>query len=134
MLNPQKKVDEPSIIERLHEIIRNMSENQQKMLLSILQDIDSIDRRKHPRKQGQLNVKYEDETGTYNGHIQNISIGGVCIETECPVSVGHIFELTILPPDKMKPMKITGEVVWSRADGFGIRFKKKHESREYVDK
>ncbi len=56
----------------------------------------------------------------------NISIGGTFIKTENPLPVGARFSFQLRVPPQEVPLEVSGEVVWSVAEGrqpgMGIRF------------
>jgi len=58
-------------------------------------------------------------------HIQNMSLGGACINTAEPEIVGTMVELVINLPDGMDEISIEGEVVWTMhtpESKMGVRF------------
>ena len=57
----------------------------------------------------------------------NLSLGGAFVTTPFALSAGELVQIEIpIPPREEKPVRITGEVVWTREDpeltGMGIRF------------
>jgi uncharacterized protein (TIGR02266 family) len=81
--------------------------------------------REHPRYE--LNA-YVDFTGTevllYH-RIQNISLGGVCIQSSGVEDVGTTVDLVINFPDLSSSLSLRGEVVWVNRDppmDMGIRY------------
>lgn len=116
--------DESSILDRLTEIIKSLSQEQQKILLSILDDVNSIDRRKKTRKSGIIPVTYRSPSSSDRAIIKNISVGGVFIETHEAFSVGQEITMEISPPKTEKTIKIIGEIVWIGANGVGVQFVK----------
>ncbi len=81
--------------------------------------------REHPR----FEVKaYVDYAGTdvllYHG-IQNVSLGGICINSPSLEEVGTTVSVVINFPDLGKQLSLTGEVVWCNRDepqDMGIRW------------
>lgn len=115
---------------RLTELFNNLSEAQQKALLSILEDWQRTERRKHPRRYWVGPVDYATEDRAFKDFIKNVSAGGVFIETHIPFSIGEQITLTFSPSNRDKPIKITGEIVWTGSLGIGVRFKMPNQDLE----
>jgi Tfp pilus assembly protein PilZ len=82
------------------------------------------ERRFYERKACSFSIGMEGARRTTTGHLRNLSMGGAFIETdhdEKPV-VGQEIELTIPFRSRRNHLKITGEIVRIRPDGFGVRF------------
>ncbi|MBW2412297.1 MAG: PilZ domain-containing protein, partial [Deltaproteobacteria bacterium] len=47
---------------------------------------------------------------------------GVFIETDETFASGLDIRLTFTLPDQMKPFNVSGEIVWSGSQGFGVKF------------
>ena len=83
----------------------------------------------HPREHTRYDLDaYVDYTGSevllYH-RIQNISLGGICIQTDALEQLGTIVDLTINFPELDSAISVKGEVVWANADppmDMGIRF------------
>jgi len=80
-----------------------------------------------------LKVSYASPKEFVENYLHNLSLGGLFIETDDPLSVGEKTDLKIFLPDKEKELEVTGEVVWVRTEpevtpegtqpaGMGIRF------------
>jgi uncharacterized protein (TIGR02266 family) len=123
-----------SVFDRLFEIIMSMSEDQQRELLTQLEERAIDGKRKHYRKPFFMVVDYATEDRAYKDFIQNISFGGVFIETQMPFSVGQEVSLTFPLPDYQKYIKITGEVARTTEQGIGVSFKMTDKSQETVIK
>jgi len=78
--------------------------------------------RSHPRKAWTVPVKYESEKQTYEGITKDVSRGGIFIKTKNPVAVGQPIKVEIPLKKKNKIAKLTGEVIWSNRQGFGVKF------------
>ncbi len=56
----------------------------------------------------------------------NISVGGTFIKTDNPLPVGSRFNFSLRVPPSEVPLEVSGEVVWSQAEGrqpgMGVRF------------
>jgi Tfp pilus assembly protein PilZ len=79
------------------------------------------DSRKHPRKPFVKSVYFGTQNDYYKGLIQNISRGGVFIETVDSFSVGQVIKLVIPGNDFDKFVAIKAEVVRLAEDGIGVK-------------
>lgn len=83
----------------------------------------------HPRAFPRLELKaYVDYTGSevllYH-KVQNISLGGICIQSAAVEDVGTIVDLVLNFPDLEATVGVKGEVVWANREppmDMGIRF------------
>jgi uncharacterized protein (TIGR02266 family) len=111
-----------------------MSEEEQLNLLKDLEERLFKDRRKHKRKPFFMVVDYSTHDRAYKDYIQNISAGGVFIETRMPLSVGQVISLSFPLPDYQKYIKITGEVVRVSPQGIGVKFRMVDQEQEAMIK
>ena len=79
------------------------------------------DQRKHARKLYSKSIVYAAKDHFIKGITKNISPAGVFIETDEAVADGQTITLAI-PLKEAKTARITGQVVWSSPDGFGVKF------------
>ena len=117
------KAPASSVSDRLIELILSMPQSEQHKLLKDLEGKLLRTRRRHSRKPFFMVVDYATEDRAYKDFIQNISAGGVFIETPMPFSAGQEISLTFPLPDYQKYIKINGEVVWTSAKGIGVSFR-----------
>jgi len=117
-------MNESRYMDRLFEIISNMSVEQQKELLDYLEKREIKKIRKHPRKESLITVNYASKGRAYQNFIQDISAEGVFIETREPFTVGDKILLTISYSKELRPFKIEGEVARIDPKGVGVKFKK----------
>jgi Tfp pilus assembly protein PilZ len=115
--------NESTVTARLFELILNMGESEQRTVLKELEKRLEKRKRKHTRKPFFMFVNYASQDLTYNDFIQNISAGGVFIETHIPFSVGQEVLLTFPLPNYLEHIKVAGEVVRTDLQGIGVRFK-----------
>ena len=87
-------------------------------------------KREHPRKPFLMVVDYASPDRVYKDFIQNISPGGVFIETAIPFSVGQEISLAFPLPKSQKHVKIAGEVVHVEDRGIGVKFKLADQEHE----
>jgi hypothetical protein len=114
------------ITAKLMDLILRMSVEQRQRLLSDLTERQSVNWRKHDRKEFLINVHYMANDQIYNGLISNISSGGVFIKcsrnTMQKLNTGKPVTLTFDHPDKKIHIKITGEIARIEDIGFGVNF------------
>ncbi len=123
MSNLDKLSNGHSVTSRLFQLISSMGEMEQQTVLNELEKRRERGKRIHSRKPFFMFVNYATQDLTYNDFIQNISAGGVFIETHMPFSVGQEVVLTFPLPNYLEHIKITGEVVRISIQGIGVRFK-----------
>ena len=82
--------------------------------------------RAHPRLVLNAYVDYTGPAEVMLFHkVQNISLGGICIQTEAVEDVGTIVELVLNFPDLETSLAVQGEVVWANREApmdMGIRY------------
>lgn len=86
---------------------------------------ENIDKREFPRYEVVAYVDYTGSEVLLYHRIENISLGGICIQTATLEKVGAIVELVINFPDLGASFATQGEVVWSNHEppmDMGIRF------------
>jgi Tfp pilus assembly protein PilZ len=67
-------------------------------------------------------VDFATPDRAFGGYIQNISSGGLLIETREPLSVGQQLTLSFMRPKSRDYVKVSGEVVRTLSDGCGVKF------------
>jgi len=129
-----EKSNELSVIDRLHDLIRMMSEDEQRILLKELEQRVLKGRREHYRKSFLTAVDYSNQDGVYKDFTKDISFGGVFIETSTPFSVGQEISLTFPIPNQQKHIKVTGEIARISDQGIGVKFKIANEDQGTIIK
>lgn len=94
-------------------------------------DIDSDDRRRHPRGPIELKVEYKRVNTFFADFTKNISKGGTFIKTTKPLDIGTEFLFKLYVPALEQPLELRGRVKWvvkpeeaepGDSPGMGIRF------------
>lgn len=134
MTTLENQSNQSSLTTRLFELIKNMSEDEQRILLKELEKKLSKGKRQHERKPFFMVVDYSAEDRVYKDFIQNISAGGVFIETRLPFSVGQEVSLSFPLPNYKKYIKIPGEIVRTNLEGIGVKFKIDNEDQKEMIK
>jgi Tfp pilus assembly protein PilZ len=117
------KADDFSVAGRLLRLIDSMSEEEQRLLLQELETrLQSREKRRHRRKPAFLVVDYAIDGRPYSDFIQDLSAGGVFIETCMSIPVGTDLVITFRDPDHETGAHIPGKVVRVSPQGVGVRF------------
>ncbi len=127
-------MNESSVTARLLKVIKKMSENEQLTLLKELEERVFKDRRKHEREPFFMVVDYSTEDRFYKDYIQDISAGGVFIQTRMPFRAGQDVSLSFPLPNYQKYIKIMGEVARVTTRGIGVKFKTVDQDQEVMIK
>lgn len=114
--------DENRTQERLIALIRTLSAKEQARLLQELEERQSGERRQLPRQACFAPIEFSYRGQVYRDFIQNISAGGLFIETATPVDLGEKIALTFTLPGSQLPIKFAGKVVRTTERGIGIAF------------
>jgi len=123
MAASEKDMANGSVTARLIDLISRLPVNAQEVLLKKLEEKTGIHKRKHPRKPYVSQVDFSTGDQAYKELIQDISPGGLFIQTSAPLAVGQEITLLLSFQDQARPMKILGEVVRATDQGIGVRFK-----------
>ena len=107
---------------RLFQIILDMPFKDRRILLKDLEAKHSQGRRRFARKPYFMPVDFATPDRAFSGFIQNISSGGVFIETRETLPVGQQVTLSFMRPKSRDYVKVGGEVVREIPDGFGVKF------------
>ena len=125
MTNQGDKLSDTVVMERLLELIKNMPDAAKR---SLLEDLEKgmthnfEERRKHPRKTTFIGVECYGNMCQTVDIIQNLSVGGLHIETQLPFSVGDEISMTFSPAGTKEPIKVTGKIVRADSNGIGVEF------------
>jgi len=134
MVTFDKQSDKSRLTDQIIELVKKMSEHEQRTLLKDLEESLFRGKREHIRKPFSMVVDYSTEDRAYKDFIQDISAGGVFIETHMPFSVGQQVSLSFPLPDYQKHVKITGEIVRSSPEGIAVKFKMVNQDQEAMIK
>ena len=81
------------------------------------------DSRHHPRKDLHLPVAFQSGDGPrIDAACDNISLGGMFIETKEPGSYGMTLRITIQLPGLKQETRIDAVVRWHKGTGMGVQF------------
>lgn len=73
------------------------------------------ERRKYTRKLIKLDVVYDMSTDQrwLESQARDIGGGGICLITKDAIPIGKSFDIKFSIPDKEKPIKVIGKVMWN---------------------
>jgi Tfp pilus assembly protein PilZ len=113
------------LTDRLMQAVAGLSTQRKKMLEALLQEWERLDYREDTRIPCFLPVDYSTSDRVYQDFINNLSSGGVFIETVSPFAIGQTISLIFSLPQLHKTFKIIGNIVRTEEDGIGVRFSEK---------
>jgi Tfp pilus assembly protein PilZ len=125
MKKPASVESEKQLTERLIKAVSILSIERKRMLDELIQEWDRLDYREDSRISCFLAVDYSTTDRVYQDFINNLSSGGVFIETTAPFHSGQSVSLTFSVPSLGKTFKIAGTIVRTEQDGIGVQFLKK---------
>ncbi len=103
-------------------LVNKMTIEKQEKLLDQLESIKAELSRESVRKLCKLTVDYETQDNSFKDYIQDVSTKGVFIKTSEAMIIGQEVLLSLTLPGENAPMKISGRVVRSEEDGYGVKF------------
>lgn len=132
MTSSEKQSNRSSVAARLVELITDMSDGEQQDLLEKLEQGHIAEKRAYDRKRYIVSVDYVTPEGIQSGSLQNISVGGLLLQTSeiSTFSFGQKIRLKVPYPNRQKYIEITGEVVRIDSQGIGVTFTRRFEVQE----
>lgn len=103
-------------------MIMEMSDIERKELLIKLEQYRRHETRKYPRKPSFIPVECSSFEACFTDFIQDISGGGVFIQTDGHFFAGQQITLTFTLPKAEEDITVSGEVVRVNTRGIGVRF------------
>jgi Tfp pilus assembly protein PilZ len=116
----------------LLEKIKGLSEDKLQQLLNYLDEEQVPEKRRYGRKDFIRVIDYTVGDRYYRDFIQDMSEGGLFIETSNEFSAGQKIIMSFISPDYQKPFKVHGEIIHAKTDGIGVKFKIKSQVQESV--
>ena len=113
------------VVERIRHLVDNLSDEKKEMLLALLLEWQQNERRDDKRIPCLIAVDYSDQKRVYHDFIQDLSKGGVFIETREPLKIGDGVALTFSMPTTQSHFKVTGKIVRVGDGGIGVQFDSK---------
>ncbi len=91
-------------------------------LFALLANLQAEEKRRHARKLCAIDIDGASWRGRFNGMVQNISPGGMFIETDTTLSLREEITVSFFFANTPEPIRVGGEVVWTPRRGIGVRF------------
>jgi Tfp pilus assembly protein PilZ len=129
-----KQLVKESVVAQLGKLIVDMPKYQQLILLKQIEDMTVEGKRGHSRKPCLISVDYVVEDRAFTNYIQDISSGGVFIETSESFSIGQEITMAFSFSSDHRPSKFTGEIVRIKPNGIGVKFKDLTKYQEEIIK
>jgi Tfp pilus assembly protein PilZ len=110
---------------RIAEIVSTMSETELEKFLTGLEKWQKSkfdDERGHARKDISIFATFWSGGYFFSDHIKNISASGLFLETNIPVAVGGTVTTSFSLSENAGRIKVEGEIVRVRPNGFGMKF------------
>jgi Tfp pilus assembly protein PilZ len=117
-----KTSENHSVKDRVISLVLEFSEDQQKTILTELELRLSKERRCHTRKPFMTVVDFASQGRAYREFIQNLSSGGIYIQTSCSFSAGQDVVLAFSFPGDQEYLKINGCISRVANTGIGVQF------------
>lgn len=131
-----RALDKNELTLHLIKLIMNMPEAEQRYLAKKLEDKLAFwmnrhsgetsetpdEKRKHPRKSAFIVVDCATTNGPFTDFIQNISHGGVFIQTGASFYVGQRIEMNFSLSGADRAVTVKGDVVRIDSQGIGVKF------------
>jgi len=143
-----KQLLKNNITNHLFKLIIDMSDYQQHVLLEELEklptdempvrtvslDENEVLMRGHTRKACLISVDFSFQNSSFKGHILDISLFGVFIETDELLPIEEKIKVAFSLPNHKKPLTLTCIVAWIGQNGIGVGFKKLTKNHEKIIK
>ncbi len=123
MTASRKDTDHSRVAARLLDLVSSMPPHAVETLLTRLEERFRPNKRKYARKPYLREVDFATEDRAYQEFIQDISAGGLFIETRSSLAVGQEITLILTLPNHERPIRIRGEVVRATQQGIGVKFR-----------
>lgn len=117
--------DVNELTDRLIQAVGKLSPQRKKMLEELLKEWERLDYREDSRIPCFLPVDFSTQDRVYQDFINNLSNGGVFIETATSLKMGQTISLIFTVPSLQKTFKIAGSIVRTEQDGIAVKFSKR---------
>ncbi len=100
--------------------------------MDLLNEWKMLGQREHDRRSCLIAVDYSTQERFFRDFIQDISAGGVFIETRELFTIGQEIYLTFSIPNSEIPFRITGKVTRATQEGIAVKFKNVSKYQEEI--
>jgi hypothetical protein len=118
----RKETDSQKLINRIMSLVQNLTDERKTTLLELLVEWQQKENRHHPRIPCNFPVDFANQRRVYQDFIQDLSKGGVFIETREPIKIGEPISLTFSMPKSHAHFKMRGKIVRNENNGVAIEF------------
>lgn len=122
MMALEENGDGAKLMERITSLVANLSDEKKQMLLETLIEWQQKEQRNDSRLTCMIAVDYATQKRAYRDFMQDLSKGGVYIETREPLNIGEALSLTFTMPKSGSHFKIGGKIVRWDEKGVGVEF------------
>lgn len=122
MASRSKRSDNLKITDRIMSLVQNLSDEKKNLLIELLIEWQQKENRKHSRISCNFPVDYSTKTRIYHDFIQDLSKGGLFIETREPLGLEETIALTFTLPKTGTHFKIAGKIVRIEKSGVAVDF------------
>ena len=114
----------PAVTHRLFQLITEMSDDERRTLLKLLEKgfLKEKRRRRFFRKPLRLPVICSKGDHAYRNYTKDISLGGVFIFSRNALQAGQQIRMFFRDKDSTSPVKIVGNVARATPEGIGVEF------------
>lgn len=120
-----ENADSKSLTDRILNLVANLSDERKQILLDTLVEWQQKEQRNDSRMSCLLAVDFATQKRAYRDFMQDLSKGGVYIETREPINVGETISLTFATSNPQSNFKMSGKIVRSDNKGIGVEFNNK---------
>lgn len=126
--------DGRTLNEKIVNLVKNLSDEKKQLLVDLLIEWQQKEQRSDSRIPCLIAVDYAFKKRAYRDFMQDLSKGGVFIETREPLNTGESITLTFAMPNEKVHFKIAGKIVRSENGGIGVQFDTKlsHYQEEII--
>ena len=114
--------DNAELTQRVMNLVANLSAEKKQILLEILIEWQQKEQRSDSRVACLIAVDYATQKRAYRDFMQDLSKGGVFIETREPLNTGETISLTFTIPNSQNHFKMAGKIVRTDDKGVGVEF------------
>ena len=129
MTEAENNFDEVDITSRLLNLMFDMPVELKIRLIKMLVKWKNERSRKHQRKPWVIPIYYATDDQAFKDVIQDISKGGVFIETKKSFTVGQTITMNFRLSKSHELIQATGEIVRSNSQGLGVKFKRQSKKQ-----
>lgn len=125
MKEDKKNLHGLNIEKRIANLVSGLSHEKKQLLLDMIVEWQQKEQRNDPRIPCLIAVDYSTDRRAYRDFIQDLSKGGLFIETREPFKLEQVVSLTFTMPKTESHFKISGRIVRIDERGIAVELEKK---------